>query len=75
MLIHKITNTVCPLIFSKIINMLTCDPIKNTCPSSNEIFYLICAFSFLRFAYDLLNDYREIPFANISATCEISITQ
>ena len=55
--------------------MLTCDPLKNTCASSNQVFYLIFTYSVLRFAYELLNDYREIPFANISASCEISITQ
>ena len=67
----KGTNLLGPLILAKTINAIVCDSSKNKCPSSYETYFLIAVYSAFKLCYDLLNNFREIPYANMAATAEI----
>ena len=44
-----------------------------TCPNSDRVYFLVAMYCIVRFAADFVNNIREIPFANVSASAEIYI--
>ena len=46
---------------------------ENGCPNSDTVYFLVAMYCAVRFAADFVNNIREIPFANVSASAEIYI--
>ena len=68
-------NLLSPLILAKTVNSIICDSSKEKCPSVYETYFLIAVYSALKLFYDLINNFREIPYANMAATAEIQISK
>ena len=64
-----------PIILKYAVDAIICDEetFPNGCPSQQETYMLIIGYAVLKFAGDFLNNIREIPYANMAATAEISI--
>jgi hypothetical protein len=68
-----------PLILKFAIDDITCDSENQgkegaECPHSNDYTYMLVAlYAVIRFMADFVNNIREIPFANVSASSEIYI--
>ena len=45
----------------------------NSCPNSDRVYFFVAMYCIVRFAADFVNNIREIPFANVSASAEIYI--
>lgn len=73
--VFKGINLLGPLILAKTINAIVCDSSKGKCPSTYETYFLIGLYSAFKLSYDLLNNFREIPYANMAATAEIQISK
>ena len=43
------------------------------CPNSDRVYFLVAIYCAVRFSADFVNNIREIPFANVSASAEIYI--
>ena len=52
--------------FAKDLPLYPCDDVSNT-------YFLVAMYCVVRFAADFVNNIREIPFANVSASAEIFI--
>lgn len=46
---------------------------EDSCPNSDNVYFLVTLYCIVRFAADFANYIREIPFANVSASAEIFI--
>lgn len=70
-------NVLHPIILKFSIDAITCDstdPALRTCESdSAKTYMLITMYCVVRFLSDFVNNVREIPFANVSASAEIYI--
>jgi hypothetical protein len=66
---------VTPLILKQAVDAIICDhkDEDSDCPSEQQTYIFIIAYAFAKFGEDLLNNLREIPYANMAATAEISI--
>lgn len=70
----KACQVLVPILLKFVIDAIICD--KETtfdCPTEQETYLLIVAYACVKFATDFLNNIREIPYANMAATAEISI--
>jgi len=57
----------------KAINGMVCNPKKEVCPSQQEVYTYILIYTMCKFAYDIFNNLREVPYARMAANAEISI--
>lgn len=71
----KIFKVITPLILKYAIDAIICD--RNSqdivCPSEQQTYILIIAYAGAKFAEELINNLREIPYANMAASAEITI--
>ena len=71
----KGTQVTIPILLKYAVDAIICDEetFPNGCPSQQETYMLIIGYAVCKFAGDFLNNIREIPYANMAATAEISI--
>jgi ABC-type bacteriocin/lantibiotic exporter with double-glycine peptidase domain len=74
-LLSKGCNVLNPILLKYAIDGIICDRSEevNECPTEQETYMYILAYAIFKFGYDLLNTLREIPYARMAATAEISI--
>lgn len=73
--IAKAANSINPIMLKYAVDSIVCDRTipGNSCPSEEETYLLIGAFTGFKYIYNLLENFREIPYAKMSATAEITI--
>ena len=74
--VAKGLNVTHPLILKFVIDRIQLchfDGVHETCPDSGNTYFLVAMYCMVRFAADFVNNIREIPFANVSASAEIFI--
>lgn len=63
-----------PLVLKRIIESISCNPKKldqgESCPTTHDIYMLIILYAGIKFAADMINQLREIPFSYIMANAE-----
>ena len=71
----KSCKVVTPLILKYVIDAIICDrqAEDSECPSEQQTYILIISYACAKFGEDLINNLREIPYANMAASAEISI--
>lgn len=64
-----------PLLLREAIDAIICDRSEedNECVSEQQTYILIILYAMTKFGGDLVNNIREIPYANMAAAAEISI--
>ena len=71
--LSKGLNVTHPLILKYAIdNIQMCQDDKD-CPNRDQTYFLVAMYCAIRFTADFVNNIREIPFANVSASAEIYI--
>ena len=71
--VSKGLNVTHPLILKYAIDSIQECLDDKTCPNSDRVYFLVAMYCVVRFAADFVNNIREIPFANVSASAEIYI--
>jgi hypothetical protein len=64
-----------PILLKYVIDAIICDrtTFADGCPSEQQTYILIIAYAVVKFLGDFFNNIREIPYANMAASAEISI--
>ena len=74
LIISRFGNVIHPLVLKQVVANIACDPettkLKDGCPEPKVTYILILVYAVTKFAADLLNYIREIPFAYIAANAE-----
>ena len=76
--IVKIAQVVNPIILMMVVNSIICKEDETgldekKCPTAEETYTLILIYTGIKLSYDILNTFRDIPFAKMSAGAEIAI--
>ena len=64
-----------PIILKYAIDSIICDrkDEDNECPSDEETYMLVAGYGIFKLLYDLLNTFREVPYARMAANADITI--
>ena len=77
LIVSRLLNVTHPLILKYAIDAISCIGEKperqDECASHSSTYFLVAMYALVRFLADLVNNIREIPFANVSASAEIHI--
>ena len=74
LIVSRLLNVTHPLILKFAIDAIACiGEARTECPSHSSTYFLVAMYALVRFLADLVNNIREIPFANVSASAEIHI--
>mmetsp|Transcript_14338 Transcript_14338/g.24413 ORF Transcript_14338/g.24413 Transcript_14338/m.24413 type:complete len:327 (-) Transcript_14338:1052-2032(-) len=70
---NKGANVLVPICLKFAVDAITCSDGVSQCPTNQETYLLIGLYALCKFAADFLNYIRELPYARLAATAEISI--
>lgn len=76
MVLTKLLNVTHPLILKVAIDAITCvadDSVDGTCPPHQEVYFLVALYGLTKFAAEIINYLREIPFSQVSGSAEVFI--
>ena len=71
----KIAQVINPLILWKVIDSIMCEeePGVTECPTEEETYSLILFYAGIKLSYDVINTFRDIPYAMMAAAAETAI--